>query len=96
MLNPIKIMAMKTKNHFSVGDIVYKVDPVNLIISKFSIINVDSNAGQIVILKQEKTISSIQKQILISIFEFAKENKRRLFFQTEDDANNFVRIQVSM
>lgn len=87
---------MKTKIYFKVGDVVFNVDPQKLIISRFSIIKVDSDTGNIVIVKFENSISPKQKQILLSLSEFSKENKARLYFQTEDEAQKFVKIQIGM
>lgn len=84
---------MKTNNlkKMKEGDILFSVDPQKLVITKTNVTEIKNGYGKVSL----KNIPYIEEQS-IPIDSFPTECNGLLFFQTQDDAEEFIRTQIGV
>lgn len=84
---------MKEKSYFQVGDVLYSVDPMKLRVRKFNVVEVDPNSDKIVLVEYARNkVIQIQNQLA----KFPVKIGQLLYFKSEDDAHEFIQIQIGM
>ncbi len=84
---------MKTSNTRKIneGDILFSVDPQKLVIATTNVREVKNGYGKISV----KNVSSAQEQS-IPVDRFPAECNGILFFQTKDEAEEFIKTQIGI
>jgi len=85
---------MKTKE-IKVGDVLFRVDPQKLVITKAAVVEVTEGYGSVV--KDSKYLQDkVKAMVNIALDRFPTENNGFLYFRTEDDAQQFVKLQIGI
>lgn len=85
---------MKTKE-IKVGDVLFRVDPQKLVITKAAVVEVTEGYGSVV--KDGKYLQDkVKAMVNIALDRFPTENNGFLYFRTEDDAQQFVKLQIGI
>lgn len=84
---------MKTNNPKKMkdGDILFSVDPQKLVITKTNVKEIKNGYGKICL----KNVPYTEERS-IPIDSFPAECNGLLFFQTQDDAEDFIRTQIGI
>lgn len=85
---------MKAKE-IKVGDVLFRVDPQKLVITKAAVVAVAEGYGSVI--REGKHIQDKVKALVnIALDRFPSENNGFLYFRTEDDAHQFVKLQIGI
>lgn len=91
---------MGIKNALKAGDILYRVDPKKLSVKVFRISQLEdklNRRSQVTTTYENFFIeSSEEKRIQLPIDDFPFEFRGRLYFLSEDEANNYIKTQIGM
>ncbi|MDU1889218.1 MAG: hypothetical protein E6767_00890 [Dysgonomonas sp.] len=91
---------MGMKDILKAGDILYRVDPKRLSVKVFRISQLEEKLNKLFRISTSYEDFSIergeQKQIQLPVDQFPFEFNGRLYFLTEDEANNYIKTQIGM
>lgn len=88
---------MKTTKEIKVkvGDVLFRVDPQKLVITKTAVVAVAEGYGSVV--REGKNLhDKVRTLVNIALDKFPSENNGFLYFRTEDDAHQFVKLQIGI
>ena len=89
---------MKIKNTLKTGDILYRVDPKKLSVKVFTINHLNEKLEHSETTTHENFAIEKKEQKLfqMAIDKFPFEFKGLLYFQSEDEANHYLKMKIGM
>lgn len=85
---------MKTKE-IKAGDTLFRVDPQRLVITRAAVVAVGEGYGSVV--RESKNLhEKVKSLVKVALDKFPSENNGFLYFRTEDDAQQFVKLQIGI
>ena len=87
---------MRLRDVLKVGDILYRVDPKKLSIKVFKIDSPDEVVNFTTTNYEDFSVTCEKKRFSLPFDNFPFEFKGFIYFQSEDEANNFIKTQIGL
>lgn len=89
---------MRANDNFKIkaGDILYRVDPQKLIITRANVVEVSGGFGSVTRENRTSFHEKFKSLIKIALDRFPSEYNGILYFRTEDEAEKFVKTQIGL
>ena len=87
---------MRLRDVLKVGDILYRVDPKKLSIKVFKIDSPDEVVNFTTPNYEDFSVTCEKKRFSLPFDNFPFEFKGLIYFQSEDEANNFIKTQIGL
>ncbi len=87
---------MRANENIKAGDILFRVDPQRLVITRANVVEVKDGYGSVSRENRTSFHERFKALIKIALDKFPSEYNGILYFKTEEDAERFVKTQIGL